>query len=854
MDLPMTFHTRYDAPMGVTTTSHRRGERGVALLSAILVLMLMSAMLVGFVAIVNSDQTSSGIGRDQTQSYAAAHAGLEKLTADLGTLFTTNYAPTGAAVDALEAAPPTIPGITFINPSGGSGYQISFTDANNNGFPDAEDEVNGSDITSGPFAGLKGIITRYAVDVTARTTGGSEVRMRREMQSVGIPVFQFGIFSESDQSFHAGEDFYFAGRVHSNSNVFLASADSTTLTLGDRVTAVGEVVRRRYVNGRTSTHNGTVNMARGAGCTPTVTANCRALAEAEASVLDGLSPLDPRPGWTATSVTTYQQWIRDGTTGAKRLDLPLVSDGAEAIDLIRRGRPTDTPAVAAQRFYGMASLRVLLADTAAELTSLPGAVGTPISLEALALPGGAGSHTLGGAGTAANGYRSAVNTPLIGGYILINKLSNAATPAYSDVTPQVLAQGITGNKLTTACATAQYHANAIIRLQRLSDSANCATGLTTTTSLWPNSLYDPREGVRREEATKIADVYLGGVMYYVELDVNNLRRWFMDNTFAGAVGNGSQNVTGYVFYFSDRRTNNDGTSSTGEYGWEDTVNDDAQGTPDNSADAGEDANNDSVHQLYGATPRLATFNPNAAPAPYTGALRPHHSTTATIAKSNRAVFFRRALKLVNGALGQLPFNGPQGLTVASENPVYIQGHFNACNNTPTASSCINANGFVDGAGTNIHKSASVVADSVTVLSRSWNDNNSYNNPHITTNRQASDTWYRLGIIAGKTRTFPWISGAFANFGSDGGAHNFLRMMEDWEDNFINYRGSMISLFYSRQATGNWKYGTRTVYYAPERNSLFETEFLTPSLLPPRTPMFRDINTLTFRQVLRPTQQ
>jgi hypothetical protein len=161
---------------------------------------------------------------------------------------------------------------------------------------------------------------------------------------------------------------------------------------------------------------------------------------------------------------------------------------------------------------------------------------------------------------------------------------------------------------------------------------------------------------------------------------------------------------------------------------------------------------------------------------------------------------------------------------------------------------------VDGTGTNIHKSASVIADAVTVLSRSWNDNNSYVGPHITTSRVASDTWYRLGIIAGKTRTFPHVSGTFDNFGSDGGAHNFLRMMEDWEDNYIHYRGSMISLYFSRQATGTWKYGSRTVYYAPERNSLFETEFLTPSLLPPRTPMFRDINTLTFRQVLRPTQQ
>lgn len=40
---------------------------------------------------------------------------------------------------------------------------------------------------------------------------------------------------------------------------------------------------------------------------------------------------------------------------------------------------------------------------------------------------------------------------------------------------------------------------------------------------------------------------------------------------------------------------------------------------------------------------------------------------------------------------------------------------------------------------------------------------------------------------------------------------------------------------------------------PSRDYNFDVEFLNPMLLPPRTPMFRDINTLTFRQLLRPTQ-
>ncbi len=43
------------------------------------------------------------------------------------------------------------------------------------------------------------------------------------------------------------------------------------------------------------------------------------------------------------------------------------------------------------------------------------------------------------------------------------------------------------------------------------------------------------------------------------------------------------------------------------------------------------------------------------------------------------------------------------------------------------------------------------------------------------------------------------------------------------------------------------------YDPPTRDYHFDVDFLTPALLPPRTPMFRDVNTLTFRQLLRPNQ-
>ena len=74
--------------------------------------------------------------------------------------------------------------------------------------------------------------------------------MRRTLQTVAIPVFQFGMFSETDLAFHAGaEAFSFGGRVHTNGNLFLAAADGGTLTIADRITAVKDVIRTHLPNG-----------------------------------------------------------------------------------------------------------------------------------------------------------------------------------------------------------------------------------------------------------------------------------------------------------------------------------------------------------------------------------------------------------------------------------------------------------------------------------------------------------------------------------------------------------------------------------------------------------------------------
>lgn len=852
----------------------RHGESGIALITVMLILLLMSALLAGFAMMVMEDARMGGIDRDYRRSFYGAQAGMEQMTADLGTLFSANFAPTGAQINALTAVPPVVPGILFRRPDGTSGYRIAFTpDAFGNPF------AQNRTILSGPYQGFVGLVTPYTMEITAVTPQGHEVRVQRTVQTVGIPVFQFGIFSETDLSFFPGPVFSFGGRVHTNGNLFLASGN--TVTFADRVTAVREVIRTHLANGVPSivNHNGIVQAITSPG-------NFRALAVNEGSA-DFFGVLNPN--WPNLSISTYNGNIRNGLTGARQLVLPLVSAGATPVDLIRRAEPAEdvnNPLLFSQRFFAsnfggseITSLRILLSDNGFEITGLPTV--TPLSPVFLGNPGGptpvpAGCRTrvfspqiAASTGAAANGYWTAANQSLIRGCLKVEMQNNAGV--WLDVTDEILNFGYVGRNINPAGGLPtnpgnhrppvpggtcnEQYPNAILRFQRVKDApatnAPCGAPNTLRTDFVPLVLYDTREGNLRDNIPAAqATVYLNGVMHYVELDMNNLGRWFR-GAIPGSGANAVRSNNGYVVYFSDRRTNRiDPTPGInrklGEYGFEDFVNPaSGAGTPNNNLDTGEDLNGDGIQQTYGTTPDPAILGVLTGVAPAGGIVpnagtRPWVPVTALEARVNPPLFFRRALKLTNGAtlnLGACPGGVNCGITIAAENHVFVESDFNAPGNTFNS----------------VHGGAAVIADAVSLLSRNWNDVNSFGRPHDVGGgpRNALTTWYRLAIISGKGLNFPQPGGTAPDYGTDGGTHNFLRYIEDWGGQTLNYRGSIVSFYYSRQAFGTYKC-CANVYSPPTRGYNFDIEFLQPNLLPPRTPLFRDVNATGFSQVVLPT--
>jgi hypothetical protein len=456
---------------------------------------------------------------------------------------------------------------------------------------------------------------------------------------------------------------------------------------------------------------------------------------------------------------------------------------------------------------------------------------------------------------------STAQTGTIGGYI---KIEEQTTPGvWTDVTMQILNYGIGGPNLD-GIICGDPTPNAIVRIQRLRDNGGqngalningggCNYTGTNAADYWPNVLFDTREALLRDTDPAIdPSLYVGGVMYYVALDVQNLTQWFgAAGNFTGGTGaTALVNNTGYTVYFSDRRNNNNAAGlETAEYGSEDFVNPlSATGARNATLDTGEDLNANGILDVYGQFPSYnGAYNtvPPGSSTPYVIGAIP---ATATLirgqAQVNRPVLFRHALELINGNnISDYPTAGLgiAGLTIVAENPVYVLGDWNS-NDFGT--------GVSDFLGT--HAATSIIADAVTLLSNSWNDTLSFTYPYQFAGNRVRNTqsWYRVAIIGGKGLAFPQPAGTNTDFGTDGGAHNFLRFLEDG-DQAVNYMGATATFFYSRQAVGTYKFGGGTVYGAPTRNYSFDSDFLNPALMPPNTPVFRDINAVGFSQELRP---
>ena len=920
---------------------------------------------------VSNEARMGGNDLEGNLAYYGAEAGIENLTSELSQLYQTSQSPNAASLNALvnpSNYPTTVPGANISNISYVEAINWPATKTDGTPCPNVPDPCGSWDIVgSGPDQGMVATLIPFTLQVTATRQAssgqastystlaatGASVNLTRTVEVALLPAFEFGIFCDGDCDYFAGPNFNFGGRVHTNGNLFVASGSKLTFT--DKIAAVGQVITDQLENGHPTAagYTGVPYVPNAGGGCPAApaagpAANCLALPAG--SWTGGFPPTGAaNPGWTGISKSTFNGFIENGLTGAKKLQLPFVNSGNKvgAIDIIRRPQATDTTLLSNSRLFTEAEIRILLADNINDLHPWPatgGAAGGAGVFDADDVQlGPAAENGAPVLNATANMYYGEVQkstgswittapasssgalcaatdtqwplagqvtqgTPCTGTWLRIEYLDS--TNIWHGITREWLGYGF-GRAYNypptapfgavaacvpgaTPAAQCYNPIPAILILQQLRSGMTIAqaTGAGTAYNWLPINFYDAREGEPRDSRTggTAASCSASGVMNVVEIDAGNLWLWLQGKApYAAGSGNkvNSTNMNGYILYFSDHRgmrpdPNPTGNGlynrMTGMSGLEDTVNTgSATGVPDGVLEprvyyqfSPEDVNADNYMDNWGQAllgsgfglSGAAVAQPYYIPGTTTGI-----ASCAPTAQWNIVTGPRHALRLVDGGMDSTghsylpqpiaPATSGNGFTVASEVPVYVYGDYNSGSADP----------FFTSGGTNIttpHSAAAIIADSVTLLSNppsavslpsanvGWTDFESFSFPAVATSRPGNTSYYRMAIAAGKSIPFPQPNWAGQDFGTDGGMHNFLRYLENRGANgaTVNYAGSLVSMYYSQYNTGNFKCCT-SVYGAPQRNYFFDTMFLNPANLPPGTPMFQDVVSLSYHQNFTP---
>jgi hypothetical protein len=398
-------------------------------------------------------------------------------------------------------------------------------------------------------------------------------------------------------------------------------------------------------------------------------------------------------------------------------------------------------------------------------------------------------------------------------------------------------------------------------------------------SIVPINIYNVREG-RITSDLDGKTIYERGMMSVIDVNMRNLVRW-VDGVYdltllagSNAVSTNIDGTNGYIVYISDRRgdrvkSERDNTGATLSTANGLVDNEDIYG-PNNILDGGEDVI-DALADGSG-NPKKGTLQKDTNELPDPAALSGTSTSDDTAraktcaAWTNPSNYFRRSVRLFNGedlvvsgATGKL--SATKGLTIASENMVYVWGNYNTSgiNGQPDGGATLN-----DAAETYHYLGdqvpASVVCDAFFALSKNWFDATTAMHPGDLSKRKADykaavdeETAVRTAIIAGNNLSALFASPDAGNSSPNsesrlnGGMHNFPRFLEDWGGQRWNLVGSLIPLYHSTQALGPYN-ADSTIYGAPDRNWAFDVTYRDPNKLPPGTPQFQYIEPTAFRQV------
>jgi hypothetical protein len=310
---------RMRTPPLALSCNRSTARAGFALEATLLMMVLLAAVVgaaVGASVMLQRSARTDALG---TRVQYAAEAGADAVMAQLQTALQDGII-SDAELAAISA--PTLTGFTYAR-----------VDATRVGAPVART------ITNGAYRGLFGLNQRIDLDIETRDAQSNRANVVVSVNTQAIPLFQFGVFYQEDLEIHNGPPLTFAGWVHTNSNLYLASSNQY---FEDLVTTPNRVFHR-YKDGR------------GAGPTPGTYID-NAAGTAQTLNFDSSSLPSPQD-FVLRSQQLFDGRLQTGAHGVTALNLPLPT-GVPPIEMIRPRNAGDAAEVRDVKFAWKADMHI----------------------------------------------------------------------------------------------------------------------------------------------------------------------------------------------------------------------------------------------------------------------------------------------------------------------------------------------------------------------------------------------------------------------------------------------------------------------------------------------------------------
>jgi len=202
-----------------------KNERGIVLVMSLVLMAMMSALASAYAYLVRADSVLSGGALRSRSGFYAAEAGLNVGMAEFANIFKLYGVPDEGDYEERTVAVGNRTVYYELEPV--PGYDPC---------TEGEDANCYTTIPAGQkYAGLKSIPYRYTVKSTSvNSAGDEEVQLGAEFDVHNIPIFQFLAFYANDLEILPGPNMNLTGRIHTNGKLYLNS--NATLTIGDRLT------------------------------------------------------------------------------------------------------------------------------------------------------------------------------------------------------------------------------------------------------------------------------------------------------------------------------------------------------------------------------------------------------------------------------------------------------------------------------------------------------------------------------------------------------------------------------------------------------------------------------------------